>query len=134
MKKEPALLQISVCLPLSSDAAGKRSTKRGTIECKVLVFSLTFLQAQPTPDPSRRDQQKPASDQKVSYQKAVSQKKKGSNGCQRCGGAPSFSTGPCSTAPLSVGVVRYQRETHSQACHAEAGFDLDVFVTVWDEG
>lgn len=61
-------------------------------------------------------------------------KKKGSNGCQRRGSAPSFSTGPCSTAPLSVGVVRYQRETHSQARHAEAGFDLDVFVTVWDEG
>lgn len=39
-----------------------------------------------------------------------------------------------SIAPLSIGVVWYQRETHSQACHAEAGFDLDGFVTVWDEG
>lgn len=39
-----------------------------------------------------------------------------------------------SIAPLSIGVVWYQRETHSQACHVEAGFDLDGFVTVWDEG
>ena len=39
-----------------------------------------------------------------------------------------------SIALLSIGVVWYQRETHSQACHVGAGFDLDGFVTVWDEG
>lgn len=39
-----------------------------------------------------------------------------------------------SIAPLSIGIVWYQRERHSQACHVEAGFDLDGSVTVWDEG
>lgn len=39
-----------------------------------------------------------------------------------------------SIAPPSVGIVRYQREARSQACHVEAGFDLDCSVTVWDEG
>lgn len=39
-----------------------------------------------------------------------------------------------SIAPLPIGTGWYQRETHSQACHAEAGFDLDGSVTVWDEG
>lgn len=39
-----------------------------------------------------------------------------------------------SIAPLSVGLVQNQRQTHSQACCGGVGFDLDGFVTVGDEG
>lgn len=75
MKKERKA-PLDICLSALFLRCGReRSTKRGAIECKVLVFSLTFLQAQPTPDPLRRDQQKPASDQKVSYQKPCHKKK-----------------------------------------------------------
>lgn len=104
MKKEPALLRISVCLLLSSDVEGKRSTKQGAIECKVLVFSLTFLQAQPTPDPSRRDQQKPASDQKVSYQKAVSQKRKAVMVAKDVAALLVFLLGPVPRLPCLLGL------------------------------
>lgn len=82
------------------------------------------------PDPLRRDQQKPASDQKVTYQKPCH--KKGSNGCQRCGSSSSFPLGSLCCSPCAGAVV--SEGARSQACHVGAGFDLDGFVTVWDEG
>lgn len=131
MKKEGKLLWISVCLLSSSEAAGKEVPNGEQLNAKCSFSHRLFCKRSLPPDPLRRDQQKPASDQKVTYQKPCH--KKGSNGCQRCGSSSSFLLG-FSIAPLSIGVVWYQRETHSQACHGGAGFDLDGFVTVWDEG
>eukprot|EP00064_Thunnus_orientalis_P001069 superscaffoldBa00000066_g1070 len=90
MKKERKLLWISVCLLSSSDVARKEVPNGEQLNAKCSFSRRLFCKRSLPPDPLRRDQQKPASDQK--------------------------------------------RETHSQACHAEAGFDLDGFVTVWDEG
>lgn len=81
MRKERELLSISVCLR----SARRTSTKRGAIECKVLVFLPTFPNPPPPPpaphyrhpDPERQDQQKLESDQKVTYQN-VSQIKRAS--------------------------------------------------------
>lgn len=67
-----------LCLLLSircAAAGGGGGTKQGAIECKMPFFVLTFLQAQPThSDPWRQDQQKPAPDQKVTYQKPCHRK------------------------------------------------------------
>lgn len=110
----------------------ERSTKRGAIECKVLVFLPTFLQAQPTPRPLEARPAESHIRSEGDISKTVSQKK--AVMVAKDVAAVLVFYWALSIAPLSIGVVWCQRETHSQACHAEAGFDLDGFVTVWDEG
>lgn len=132
MKKERKLLWISVCLLSPSDAAGKEVPNGEQLNAKCSFSRRLFCKRSLPPNPSRRDQQKPASDQKVTYQK-LCHKKKAVMVAKDVAAVLVFHWA-LSMAPLSAGVVWYQRETHSQACRGEAGFDLDGFVTVWDEG
>lgn len=75
MKKERKLLWISVCLLSSSDAAGKEVPNGEQLNAKCSFSRWLFCKHSLPPDPLRRDQQKPASDQKVSYQKPCHKKK-----------------------------------------------------------
>lgn len=92
----------------------------------------------PSPhDPWRRDQQNPALDQKVTYQKnhVTHTHKKHAIMVADVVAAVLVFDWALSIAPLSIGVVWYHRgKSLSRAFHVEVGFDLDGFLTVWDEG
>lgn len=77
MKKKRKLLWISVCLLFPSDAAGIEVPNGEQLNAKCSFSRWLFCKHSLTPpDPLRRDQQKPASDQKVSYQKPCHKKEK----------------------------------------------------------
>lgn len=131
-----------VCLSAVFLRCGReRITERGTIECKVLVFFPTFLHRlhptilPPPTSPARPPWGKTSRNlhqiRRCHIKNRVTEKAVMAG--KDVAAVLSFSTGLGALLPCLLGLYAI-RGSCTQARHVEVGFDLDGFVTVWNEG